>query len=430
MTNLVDSSMNDKAYKKYVVITLMTVYAYSFVDRQILGLLMESIKTDLSLSDTELGLLTGLAFAVFYAVLGVPIARLADRGNRVAIISASVTLWSLLVACCGLASSFMQLLFLRIGIGVGEAGCLPASHSLLADYFKRHERPRAMSIFMMGSTLSFLIGYLCAGWLNDLYGWRLTFIILGLPGVVLGLVVMITINEPRKKTIVKDLCSVSPPSVRLVASTLWRTKSLRNLLMVFTIGTFFSFGILQWQPAYLIRTFGTSTTELGFYLALIWGVGGSAGTYLGGWLATRFAAGRERFQLLCVAAVTAFSSAVSVGIYLVEELSIALLLLLLNAVLWSVFIGPFFATLQSLVGDQMRATSLALIYLIANLLGMGFGPLAIGMLSDLFSANYADDSLRYALMIMSPGYLWMAFHMWRASVTVQDDIAMTAKVSI
>src|SRR5688500_18999239 len=189
--------MTESRYKQYLLAVLLVVLASNYVDRLALGLLLQDIKVDLSLSDTQLGLLSGIAFALFYSVMGIPIARWADRGNRVLIISATASLWSVMVALCGFAGSFIQLLLIRIGIAVGEAGCIPPAHSLIADHFSRAERPRAVSIYMLGTPISIIIGYFLAGWLNELYGWRATFVILGLPGVAIAALAWLTLREPR-----------------------------------------------------------------------------------------------------------------------------------------------------------------------------------------------------------------------------------------
>src|SRR5688500_3715382 len=181
--------MTESRYKQYLLAVLLVVLASNYVDRLALGLLLQDIKVDLSLSDTQLGLLSGIAFALFYSVMGIPIARWADCGNRVTIITLTTALWSAAVALCGLAGSFGQLMLIRIGVAVGEAGCIPPAHSLIADYFTRAERPRAVSIYMLGASFAVVIGYFGAGWLNEFYGWRVTFMLLGLPGLVLAALV-------------------------------------------------------------------------------------------------------------------------------------------------------------------------------------------------------------------------------------------------
>jgi MFS family permease len=405
----------------------MVILAFNYVDRLALGLLLQSIKVDLALSDTQLGLLNGIAFALFYSVMGIPIARWADRGNRVAIISLTALLWSAMVALCGMANSFLQLLLIRIGVGVGEAGCIPPAHSLIADYFTRAERPRALAVYCLGGPLSLVIGYFLAGWLNEFYGWRVTFMMLGLPGLVLAVLAWLTLREPRRGRATPDSArgptSITiAPSLKEVCTTLWANATFRHLLLCFSILQFFSAGIWQWQPAFFIRTYGLTTGELGTWFAVVCGFGGMLGTYAGGELASRFAAGNERLQLKVMAMAMCGFGVISACIYIAPNLYLAFALTGAATVGGAAVSGPMFATIQTLVPERMRAMSIAIIYLFANLIGMGLGPLAAGVLSDAFRPLAAEESLRYALLALCPGYFWVGWHVWRASKTVTQDL--------
>jgi MFS transporter, Spinster family, sphingosine-1-phosphate transporter len=417
----------DRRYKNYLLILLMAILAFNYMDRWAIGIVLQDIKVDLNLSDTQLGFLTGIAFAVFYSVMGIPIARWADRGNRATIIALSTGLWSAAVALCGVVSSFTQLLLVRIVVGVGEAGCIPPAHSLLADVFSRDQRPRAVARYMMGVPLSLAVGYLAAGWLNELYGWRATFVILGLPGLALAALARFTVREPRRMKAAEmaeaKLAALpsGEPSFKEVCVTLWINPAFRNLLFCFSVWYFFGYGIFQWQPAFFIRSHGLETGELGTWFALIFGVGGLLGVYLGGELASRYAAGNERLQLVGCAVAAVFFALCNIAAYLAPHHYWAFALLGL-ANLGNVLQGPILATLQTLVPPRMRAISLALVYLFANLIGMGFGPLAAGALSDALRPWFGEESLRYALIILSPGFFWVAWHLWRASRTVAFDL--------
>jgi predicted MFS family arabinose efflux permease len=418
------------AYRRYLLGVLLLVLAFNYVDRLALGLLLQDIKADLALSDTQLGLLSGLAFAFFYSVMGIPIARWADRSDRISIIAVTTGLWSLAVAACGAAGSFAQMLLVRVGVGIGEAGCIPPAHSLIADHFDRTERPRAVGIYMLGQPLSFVFGYFLAGWLNQLYGWRWTFVALGVPGIILALLVRLTLRDPRSRgPRAKDGADAEIP-FRQVVATLWRNRSFRHLLMCFAVIQFFGYGILQWKPAFFIRSYGLDTATVGTWFAAIYGIGGLLGTYLGGELATRYAAGRERNQLLGIAAAFAFFAVVSTCVYLAPTLHLALALLALATIGVAGITGPLFATVQTLVTPRMRAMSIAVIYLFANLIGMGLGPLAAGAISDALRPFYGEESLRYALMALSPGYLWASFHLWRASRTISGDLMAAAEPAV
>jgi MFS transporter, Spinster family, sphingosine-1-phosphate transporter len=434
--------LKEAAYRPYMLALLAVILASNGVDRLALSLLLQEIKVDLALSDTQLGLMSGIAFAIFYSLMGIPIARWADKGNRVVIITITTALWSVAVGLCALAGNFAQLLLIRVGVAVGEAGCIPPAHSLIADHFSRTERPRALSRYMLGGPLSAVIGYLLAGWLNELYGWRITFVIVGIPGLVLAIVAWFTLREPRRQGMM-DACEQAPkekstvqggsdaqessPSLREVFVTLWTIPTFRHLMFSFAAVSFFSYGIGKWKPAFFIRSFGMETGELGAWFTLIYGVGGLLGIYLGGALASRFAARNERLQLKSMALTYAAFAVVSTAIYLVSNVYVAFALMAIATIGGNSVAGPVFATIQTLVPPRMRAMSIALLYLFANLVGLGLGPLGVGMLSDAIAPWAGKESLRYVLLVLSPGYLWGAWHLWRASTTVVRDMEVTHK---
>lgn len=410
---------------------LIVIVAFNYADRLALGLVLQDIKTDLSLSDTQLGFLSGIAFAVFYSVMGIPIARWADRGDRVWIISLTTALWSTAVALCGLAANFVQLLLIRIGIAVGEAGCVPPAHSLLADYFNRTERPRAVARYKLGPSLSGVIGYFFAGWLNELYGWRMMFVLLGVPSMALAMVAWFTLHEPRRALRTNEPgganIPATQPSLMEVGATLWANATFRHLLLCFSVVYLFQYGIMQWQPAFFIRSFGLQTGELGTWYAVIYGVGGVLGAYGGGELASRLAPNDERLQLKAMGVMYSGVSVISASIYLSSNHYQALALTGLVTMAGAAISGPLFATIQTLVPDRMRATSIAIIFLFANLFGMGLGPLLAGMLSDALQPLVGEESLRYALLALCPGYLWAGWHLWQASRSVERDLKETVE---
>lgn len=413
------------AYRHYFLLVVTVILLCNYVDRMALAILLQDIKVDLRLSDTQLGLLSGIAFAIFYSLMGLPIARWADRGNRVTIISLTAALWSVAVALCGMAGSFVQLLLIRIGVAVGEAGCIPPAFSLIADNFSRAERPRATAIYGMGGALSFVVGFFGAGWLNDRYGWRMTFVLLALPGLVLAVVAWLTLREPRNMKPAQKATArpASQPGSREVCVTLWANATFRHLVICLSVLYLFGYGILQWQPAFFIRSYGFTTAEVGTWLAVVYGLGGLTGTYLGGEWASRYAARNERLQLRAMAIAIAISGVLSVLAYLSTNPYWAFALIGMYVFAEYTINGPLLATIQSIVPDHMRAVSIALVYLVANLIGMGLGPLAAGALSDAFQPWAGDESLRYALLILSPGYCWGAWHAWRGSNTVTRDLA-------
>ncbi|MEI9992991.1 MAG: MFS transporter [Rhizomicrobium sp.] len=418
--------MKKIVYKNYLLGVLLLLFAFNSVDRLALGLVLQDIKADLHLTDTQLGLLTGIAFALFYAIVGIPIARWADRGNRVTIIAVTAAVWSVMVVLCGAAGNFVQLLLIRAAVGVGEAGCVPPAHSLIADYFDRGERPKAIAVYMMGGSLSLLIGYFLAGWLNQFYGWRAMFVLLGLPGLVLAVLAWRSLREPRlDKADAPDGIAASPapqPSLREVWLTLWANATFRHLLFCFSAVFFFGYGILQWQPTFFIRSYGLKTGELGTWFAAVNGVSGLIGTYAGGALASRYAVNNERLQLRVIALLFSSFGAIYALVYLSPDRYMAFALMGIATLGAAAANGPIFGAIQSLVPERMRAITIAIIYLFSNLIGMGLGPLAAGALSDALRPWAGDESLRYALLALCPGYLWGGWHLWRASRTVNRDM--------
>lgn len=412
-----------------LLLTILTaIVVFNYVDRLALGLLLQDIKVDLSLSDTQLGFLTGISFALFYAVMGIPIGRWADSGNRVTIITLTTAIWSVGVALCGAAVNFMQLMLVRVGVAVGEAGCHPPALSLIADYFGRAEQPRIVSRYLLGWPIALVVGNFAAGWINELYGWRTTFVVLGLPGLALAALAGLALKEPRRTVLptAAQPAATSPedlPALKYVITSLWRNPAYRHMLFCQSLVAFFTYGIMQWQPAFFVRSYGLQTGELGVWLAAVYGTGGFLGTYIGGELAFKHAANNERLQLRAIAVLLSMSTVLLGAVYLVSNYYLAFALLGINALVGASTNGPTFATTQTLVPARMRAMSVALVLFFSNLIGLGFGPLGVGMLSDAFQSLFGQESLRYALVLFCPGYLWCAWHAWRASSTASEMAA-------
>jgi len=428
-------------YKYYLLILLTVVAAFSYLDRGILALAMESIKQEFQLSDSQLGFMNGFAFALFYAVAGIPIARWADRGNRNHVVALTTGLWSLMVAISGLVGNFTQLLLVRVGVAVGEAGCVPPAQSLLSDYFDRAERPRAMAIYWMSGPLSTILAYLGGGWLIEHFGWRITFMVIGLPGLLLAVLVKFTLREPRlthKANTANTTNSISgapenkQAPLNVVLKTLWQKRAFRHVVMAFCISTFFGAGIGVWIPAFFMRSHGMEAGELGTWLAFTWGVGGLCFTFLGGFLATRYAPHKEGLQMKGVALILGLSTVFHILCYLSTNQYLALLFVSLVAgALMPMISAAVYASIQSLVEERMRAVALAFIFMLSGLIGMGIGPVAIGVISDALSPSLGQESLRYALLLFSPGYLWAAFHAWKAANTIEEEIrSVEAKVDL
>lgn len=416
--------MPSPLYRNYVLGVLTAVLVFNYVDRLALGVMLEDIKLDLDLTDTQLGILSGIAFALFYSVMGIPIARYADRGNRVAIIALTAAFWTVAVAMCAIADSFEQLMLIRIGVAIGEAGCIPPAFALIAAYFPRAERPRATAIYGMGGGIAAVIGYFLAGWLNDIYGWRVTFVLLATPGLVLAPLAWFTLREPRRDPVdVAAIAAQAPPGIASVFMTLWATRTFRHLLLCLSVTFFFTYGMLQWQPTFFIRSHGLTTSQVGAWLTGCFAFATLAGAFLGGELATRYAPRNEALQLRGMAVAVLVSGGFTVGVFLVAEHRWAFVCLALAYTLQATLNGPLFSTIQTLVPENMRSMAFALVYMFANLIGMGFGPLAAGALSDAFRPWAGEESLRYASIVLAPGFMWVAWHAWRASQTVAGDLA-------
>lgn len=416
--------MFSPAYKRYVLAMMTTVYMWNLVDRGLMMLLLQPIKDDLRLSDTQLGFLTGIAFALFYATLGIPIARWADRNNRVTITSVAIGLWGITVMGCLFVTNYIHLVFARVAAAIGESGCKPPTYSLVGDYFPEPAaRTRAMAIYIAGSPLSSLVSFIVGGWLNDLYGWRMTFFLMGIPGLILAIVIRVTIIEPRTQINSLRLQERLAPSVQTVFTTLWRQRSCRHLSIALILLYMMALGLGPWYAAFMMRIHGMGTTELGVWLGLILSLGGIAGVLTGGYVASRWFADDERGQMRMSAMTIAAVVPCFVAFLTLPQKYQALLTLIPLMFVLSIFLGPTYALMQRLVTDEMRATMMAVVMFLANLIGLGVGPQLVGILSDSLMPVAGTDSLRYAMLMMSFVALWAAWHFWRVGQTVKDDLA-------
>ncbi len=415
------------AYKRYVLATLTAVYTLNLVDRVLMILLLQPIKEDLRLSDTQLGFLTGIAFGLFYALVGLPIARLADRGNRVSISSVSIGLWALTVMGCLFVTNYLQLVLARIAAAVGESGCKPPTYSLVGDYFPNPaERTRAMAVYWLGSPLASLMAFILGGRLNHLYGWRMTFFIMGVPGLLLAILVNRTIDEPRLRASRAVDRESSHLSLKEILTRLWRQRSTRHLIIALILLYTMSFGLAPWYAAFLMRSHGMGTAELGVWLGLLFGLGGIAGVLLGGYLANRWFFNSEGGQMRMTALTVAALVPCFIAFLLIPQKQGAFIALLPLVLTFNLFFAPTYALLQRLVADHMRATTLAVVMLLANVIGMGVGPQVVGIMSDLLMPVVGSDSLRYAMLVVSAVAVWAAYHFWQVGRTVEQDLSALA----
>ena len=422
--------MYSPAYLRYALGLLCVVYVVNFVDRQVLSILLQSIKNDLGLSDLQLGLLSGTAFGLFYATLGVPIARLADRFSRKGVIAISLALWSVMTALCGTAAGFVGLLLYRIGVGVGEAGGSPPAHSMISDYFPPEKRATALGIFSLGVPLGILVGFLSGGWLDETLGWRTAFVVVGLPGVLLALVVALTLREPpRGLSEGLQADAGQPMTAGEVIRFMWRARSFRHLSLGSALYAFVGYSLTNWAPSFLSRSHGMDQGEIGTALALIIGIGGGIGIYLGGVIADRWARTNPLARLRVPLWAQLLSFPFGLFIYTTDDTVLALALLTVPAFLGLMYQGPAFAVTQSLATPKMRATAAAVLLFVINIIGMGLGPPVTGAISDALEPSFGNDSLRYALLIVSCALAWSALHFYLAGKTLVADLAVARTAS-
>ena len=410
-------------YTRFVLIALTVVYVFNFIDRQILVILQESIKEDLDLSDTQLGLLTGLAFALFYVTVGLPIARWADRGNRRNIISIALTVWSAMTAISGLAQNFVQLLLARIGVGVGEAGCSPPAHSMISDYFPKEKRATALSIYSTGIYIGVLLGYLAGGWLDEFFGWRNALIILGVPGVIYAIAFYFFVEEPpRGYADGVSTSNLEVPGLFETIKMLVYKRAFVYLSLGCGMNAFVLYGVGNWQPSFLARLHEMDSGEIGTWLALTVGIGGVLGVWLGGYLSDKLGKKDIRWYMWIPVITLALSLPVTLTFVFSETTWLVLLCIGFSKVLWTTYLGPSIAMAHSLVGLRMRAMSSAVLFLVLNLVGLGMGPLFFGALSDLFQSNLGHESLRYSLGFALLFTLLAGILFWKASIHLQRDL--------
>ena len=426
-----DDGAFSPSYRTYALLLLTGVYTMNFIDRQILSILLEPIKLDLGLSDAQLGFLSGISFAIFYATLGIPIAMLADRTNRRNIIAFTLALFSAMTAVCGLAQNFVHLALARIGVGIGEAGTSPPAHSIIADMFPTKERGTAMGIYSLGVNFGILIGFVVGGWVAQWYGWRAAFHIVGLPGLLIALLVFLTLREPKRGQSDGYKQDSSPaPHPIAVFKFLWSQRSFRHLAIGSGLAAFIGYGVVTWLPAYLMRSFEMEPGPIGTYLAFIIGVAGGAGTFLGGYVADKLSHRDIRWNTWVPAIAGLIALPFSFGIYyFATSGEMALLFFVLPAFLGNLYLPTSLAMIQSVSTLRSRAAASALWLFIVNMIGMGIGPQAVGFLSDYYQQFFGIESLRYALFTLSFVGIWSVFHLYLASRTLKADIARAQALS-
>lgn len=420
----------------YVLWLLFVVYVVNFVDRQIMTILVEPIKEEFGFSDSQMGILTGLAFALLYATLGIPIASLADRKSRTNIIALSLLVWSLFTALCGFAQNFWHLLIARIGVGIGEAGCSPPAYSLISDYFPPAKRTTAISIYSMGIFGGVFAGFLLGGWIEHAMGWRYAFFAVGLPGVFLSIVVRLTLREPPRGYSEPGKFVAAAPGVAVTARALCKNPVFIHMAIAAALHAFVGYGVGGFTSSFLKRSHGMPLQVVGTWMAVITAGGGIVGTFLGGYLSERRMrkTGDQRHLLWIPAVSTLVNVPLQIlalviwtrlDLPLLGSTPIILFLLIPTWLIGSMYLGPTFALTQSLVSIRERAVAVAVLFFIINLIGLGAGPWLTGVLSDYFRSGLIEsgtgeelataEGLRFALLAMACVNVWSALHYFLAA---------------
>ncbi|MDX1733200.1 MAG: MFS transporter [Halioglobus sp.] len=386
----------------FIALAMLTVvYAFNFIDRQILVILQEMIKEDMGLSDAQLGLLSGFSFALIYVTAGIPIAYWADRASRKNIISISLAVWSGMTALSGMAQNYTHLLLARIGVGLGEAGGSPPAHSMISDYFPPEKRATAMSVYSSGLYLGILLGYVIGGMVADVVGWRVTFFLLGVPGVLFALVLALVVKEPPRGRWEDAQVNAYKPTLAETLKVLASYRSFVLLALGTAILNFGGYGTGNFSASLYLRIHGLSLTEVGLLLAVAGGLSGMIGTFLGGYIGDRLALRDKRWYLWVPMWGALLSTPASLLYYLADNTALAITGQFFATVLYSTFLGPCLAISHTLVHPAMRAFTSAVLFFTLNLIGLGLGPLTTGIISDMLAADYGVNSLRYAMVIVS-----------------------------
>ena len=400
----------------YALLVLLFVYTMSFIDRQIMGILVEPIKQEFGVSDTAMGLLTGLAFAVFYSALAIPFGRYADRSNRRNFVAYCCAAWSVMTALCGMATGFWSLALARMGVAVGEAGGGPPSISMIADHYPQQQRGRAMSVYMLGPQLGILLGLAGGGWIAQHYGWRTAFLVMSVPGVLAAILLRFTTVEPRRgtwETVAGVATAPATESLGMVLRDLWASRPFVRITVAVTLMSFIGYGIGIWTPAFLVRSHGMTLQGAGAVMGIVGGLAAVSGALTSGWLSDALAKRDPRWRLgvpllgclLTLPSGLAFYLMPAGDAWMISGFAMPraigfYLLFGFTAVWWT---APVYAMLAGLIVPHRRATGLAMFNLVITLIGGGLGPLAVGMLSDLLVPHFGNEALRWALAAGTAG---------------------------
>ena len=390
---------------------LMLAYTLSMCDRMILSILFPDIKAEFGLTDTQLGFLGGISFALFYATMGLPIAKLSDQYSRKRLIIASLIIFSIMTALGGMATGFISLLVFRIGVGIGEAGVNPASHSIIADYFPPQRRAFAMAILMLGGSFGMMFGFVGGGFIAEAYNWRIALVSVGVPGLLLAFVMARSLRERGRGTYEIET-PPPPPPIRTTAATMWTNPAMRHLIAGGIAVGLMGYGFTQWLPTFFMRTHDLSQSQTGMLMAGVFGISGAIGALAAGKWFDRLSTRGFQHGMRMLAIVPFFTGPFFIMGLLADDLTTAILLFIIPGFAGNYAIGPTIAMVQTLSPVHMRAVSSAIKMLCLNLIGMGLGPLLVGLLSDLLTPQHGEDALSVALAFFTLVGLWGSGHFW------------------
>ncbi|MEY2756621.1 MAG: hypothetical protein RIR33_399 [Pseudomonadota bacterium] len=384
-------------YLYYVVFVFFLVNLLGTMDRSVLAVLVEPIRRDLSLNDSQMGLLS-FAFAAFYAIFGLFIGRLTDTSSRAKLLSVAVGLFSIATALSGLAQSFLQLFFARVGAGIGDAGAVPTKYSMIGDYFPPERRASAMALMQAGLGIGPALGLVVGGLLAQEIGWRMTLIVFGAPGVLVALCIVLTIREPARGVFEREPLTAQTPSLKETLWTLARNRTFGFIVIAYSAMTFALFGIGYWMPTFMVRSFDVSLAQVGLLYGSVVGLSMIVGLIVGAFLSARLLKSERRWEMWLPALINVIVALTYLIVFTAPSFNVALVFVAVTTFFLGLMVGPASAAIQSTVSARMRGVAVAITMLLSALLGQGLGPWAIGVGSDMFAAARGDGSLGFVLL--------------------------------
>lgn len=403
----------------YAVALLCLANMFSYMDRTALSVLMPLIKRDLDLTDSQLGLLVGFAFFLFYAACGIPIARFADRSVRKNVIAVSLVVWSVMTALSGMSQNFWHLLLTRMGLGAGEAGCNPAAISLITDYAPRTKQPGVFALLALGMFLGSTLGLIFGGWLGVSIGWRLTFVVLAIPGILLAIIIAVTLHEPTRTGAPEQ----PTPSFSVMFRTLLSNRTYRWIVVYYTANGFGTISLIQWLPTFYSRVHLMGLGHVGLYLGIATGAGATLGTLFGGFGLGRFGGADAVRPLTLCGIMVALALPAGIVLLLIDSPSASILLVFIACLLWSTPPGPVQTAMMTVAPPSMRATAAAICTFVLSLLGFGLGPFCVGLTSDLLHPLVGNAALRYALLVPALMLALASFALFRCASAFRSELA-------